>query len=56
MSLRLILKEHSENDFVTKYKSKFSNEILTTIIHWFDPKDWMWIGKNLDFGSNIRDL
>ena len=56
MSLRLILKEQSENDFVTKYKNKFSNEILTTIIHWFDPKEWMWIGKNLDAGSDLRDL
>ena len=56
MSFRLLLKEQSDRDFLSKYKNKFSSEILTTIMQWFDPEDLMWVGKNLDAGASEEDV
>lgn len=56
MSFRLLLKEQTDRDFLSKYKNKFSSEILTTIMQWFDPEDLMWVGKNLDAGASEEDV
>jgi len=56
MSFRLLLKEQTDRDFLAKYKDKFSSDMLTTIVQWFEPEDLMWVGKNLEAGSSESDV
>lgn len=56
MSYRKLLKENSSSDVVSKYKNKFSFDVMAYIVKHFPVNEQLWIAKNLEAGSQVADV
>lgn len=52
MSIRKLLKEISNTDFVTKYKNDYSSPYLNSIIKYVKPEYWEWVVTKLNDNNN----
>ena len=52
MSIRKLLKEISNTDFVTKYKNDYSSPYLNSIMKYVKPEYWEWVVNKLTDNNN----
>lgn len=52
MSIRKLLKEISDTDFVTKYKNDYSSAYLNSIMKYVKPEYWEWVVNKLTDNNN----
>lgn len=52
MSIRKLLKEISNTDFVTKYKNDYSSAYLNSIMKYVKPEYWEWVVNKLTDNNN----